>query len=168
MGAHLGPTGPRWAPCCPHEYCYLGLYLYQCVLLSSCHPPLVARQALKGSCNRNITKGKRCRLMEIVDFWSKSLICATWMDYTHWGRVTHKCVGKLSIIGSDNGFSPGGRQAIIWTNSGILLIEPLVTNFSEILIETHIFSFKKIHLKMLSEKWRPFCLGLNVLIDSLL
>ena len=24
-GAHLGPTGPRWAPCWPHELCYLGL-----------------------------------------------------------------------------------------------------------------------------------------------
>ena len=23
-GAHLGPTGPRWAPCWPHELCYLG------------------------------------------------------------------------------------------------------------------------------------------------
>ena len=24
--AHLGPTGPRWAPCWPHEPCYLGSY----------------------------------------------------------------------------------------------------------------------------------------------
>ena len=38
---------------------------------------------------------------------------------THWGRATHICVGKLTIIGSDNGLSPGGRQAIIWTNAGI-------------------------------------------------
>ena len=41
---------------------------------------------------------------------------------THWGRVTHICVGKLTIIGSDNGLSPGRRQAINWTNTGILLI----------------------------------------------
>ena len=33
----------------------------------------------------------------------------------------------LSIIDSDNGLSPGRRQAIIWTNAGILLIEPLGT-----------------------------------------
>ena len=32
---------------------------------------------------------------------------------THWGRVTHICVSKLAIIGSDNGLSPGRRQAII-------------------------------------------------------
>ena len=26
-GAHLGPTGPRWAPCWSHELCYLGCLL---------------------------------------------------------------------------------------------------------------------------------------------
>ena len=85
---------------------------------------------------------------------------------THWGRVTDICVSKLTIIGSDNGLSPGRRQAIIWTNAGILLIEPLGTNFSEILIGIQIFSFKKMRLKMPSAKWRPFCLGLNVLNDT--
>ena len=44
---------------------------------------------------------------------------------THWGRVTHICVGNLTVIGSDNGFSRGRRQAIIWANDGILLIQPL-------------------------------------------
>ena len=48
-----------------------------------------------------------------------------WIRLTHWGRVTHICVGKLTIIGSDNGLSPERRQAIIWTNDGILLIGPL-------------------------------------------
>ena len=32
---------------------------------------------------------------------------------THWGRATHICVGNLTIIVSDNGLSPGRRQAII-------------------------------------------------------
>ena len=41
-------------------------------------------------------------------------------ELTHWGRVTHICISKLTIIGSDNGSSPGRRQAIIWTNAGIL------------------------------------------------
>ena len=82
---------------------------------------------------------------------------------THWGRVTHTCVGNLTIIGPDNGLSPGRRQAIIWTDAGILLIGPWGTNFSEILIGIQTFSFKKMHLKMSSAKWRPFCLGLNVL-----
>ena len=83
---------------------------------------------------------------------------------THWGRVTHICVGNLSIIGSDNGLSPGRRQVITWTNVGILLFGPLGTNFSEMLIEIHTFLLKKIHLKMSSGKRRSFCLNLNVLI----
>ena len=85
---------------------------------------------------------------------------------THWGRVTHKCVSKLTIIGSDNGLSPGGRQAIIWTNAGILFIQTLGKNFSEILGEIHSFSFLKIHLKMSSAKWRLFGLGLNELMPQ--
>ena len=44
---------------------------------------------------------------------------------THWGRATHICVGKLTTIGSDDGLSPGRRQAIIRTNAGILLIQNL-------------------------------------------
>ena len=87
---------------------------------------------------------------------------------THWGRVTHICVSKQTIIGSDNGLSPGWRQAIIWTNDGILLIGPLGTNFSEISSEIQTFSFKKMHLNMSSVKWHPFCLGLNVLTEQML
>ena len=83
--------------------------------------------------------------------------------FTHWGLVTHICVGKLTTIGSENGLSPGRRQAIIWTNAGILLIGPYGTNFSEISIKILTFSFTKISLKVSSAKWRPFCLSLNVL-----
>ena len=41
-----------------------------------------------------------------------------------------KCVDKLTIIGSDNGLSPDRRQAIIWTNAGLLLIDLFHNNFS--------------------------------------
>ena len=71
---------------------------------------------------------------------------------THWGRVTHICVGKLTII--------------IWINVGILLMGPLGTNFSEILIEIQTFSLKKIRLKMSSVKYCSFRLGLNVLMKG--
>ena len=81
--------------------------------------------------------------------------------------MTHICVSDPTSIGSDNGLSPGRRQAIIRTNAGILLKGPLGTNFSEILIEILSFSLKKIRLKMSSAKRRPFCLGLNVLKDPL-
>ena len=73
---------------------------------------------------------------------------------THWGRVTHICVSKLTTIGSNNGLSPGRCQAIIWTNGAIL--------FSDILFEIHTYSLKNA-LEMSSGNWRPFCLRLKVL-----
>ena len=84
--------------------------------------------------------------------------------YFHWGRVTHICVGKLTIIGSDNGLSPDRRQAIIWTNAGILLIGPLGTNFSEILIEIQTFfieenTFENVVCEMLFISSRPQCVN---------
>ena len=70
----------------------------------------------------------------------------------------HICIGKLTITGTDNGLLPDWHKAIIWTNDGILLIGPWEQ--TEILIEIHIFSFKKMHFKMSSGKWEPFCLSL--------
>ena len=95
---------------------------------------------------------------------SHKLFCRRYYKFiefrlTHWGWVTHICVGKLIIIGSDNGLSP----IIIWTNAGLLSIGPLRTYFSENLIKMQQFSLKKMHRKMLSAKWRPSCLGLHVL-----
>ena len=102
--------------------------------------------------------------------WRYGDMCCMWYELgvyelylTHWGRVTHICVSKLTNIGSDNGLSAGRRQAIIWTNAGILLFGPLGTNFSENLIGIKTFSFRKMPLKMSSAKWCPFSLGLNVL-----
>ena len=50
-----------------------------------------------------------------------SLIEAGWRIYA---SVQH------DNIASDNGLSPGRRQAIIWSNAVILLIGPIGTNFS--------------------------------------
>ena len=94
-------------------------------------------------------------------FKATTILVCCWL--THWGRVTHICVSKLTSICSDNGLSPGRRQAMTWTNDGILLIGPLATNFSDILSKIHTFSFTKMHLKTSSVKWRLFGLGLNEL-----
>ena len=86
---------------------------------------------------------------------------------TRWGPMTHIYTSiNLAIIGSDNGLSPGRRQAIIWPNTEILLIGPLGTIFSEIWIKMHTFSFKEMYLNMSSAKWRPFCLGPKVLMNT--
>ena len=52
---------------------------------------------------RNDTKCKYMFMFPLKNLAHKGL--------THWGRVTHICVGKLTIIGSDYGLSPGWRQA---------------------------------------------------------
>ena len=91
-----------------------------------------------------ILKQRHCRTANIILELHCRVILLTWgcakslahtFLKTHWGRVTHLCVSELSIIR---------------TNAGMLLIGPLQTNFSEIFIEIHIFSFKKVHLKILS------------------
>ena len=70
------------------------------------------------------------------------------LHLTHWGWVMHICISKLTTTGSNNGSSPSQHQAIIWTNTEILLTRPLRTNSSEMLIKIYTFSFKKMHLKM--------------------
>ena len=55
--------------------------------------------------------------------------------FTHWGQVTHICASVLNIICPDSSLSPGLRQAIILTNAGMLFIELLGRNFSEMLVE---------------------------------
>ena len=80
-----------------------------------------------------------------------------WSSLTHWGRVMHICVSKLTITGSDNGLSPDRRQAIIWTNVGILLTGPIQWNFNR---NTYIqeISLENVFWKNAS----IFFLGLNV------
>ena len=91
-------------------------------------------------------------------------------DSTHWGLMTYICVSKLFIIGSDNGLSPGRRQAIIWINDEISLIWILGTNFSEIISDIFTFSFKKMRLKinvvceMAAMLSRPQCVKCSVLL----
>ena len=96
-----------------------------------------------------------------------SLIYVSYMiQLNQWIPMTHICVSKVTIIGSNNGLSPDRRQSIIWTNARMLLIWPLGTNFSEILIDIYISLFKTMHLKMSTKQW-PLSLALNVLSSYL-
>ena len=76
----------------------------------------------------------------------------------------HICVGNLTIVGADNCLSPSKLQAIICTNPGILLIRPLGTNFSGILISNQnssIFiqenAFEKVVCKKVAILSQPQC-----------
>ena len=74
-----------------------------------------------------------CVINKVWHYWCPDSL-------THWDRVTHICVSKLTIIGS----ALARCQAIIWTNVGILLIGPVGTNFSEISITVYFHSRKYI------------------------
>ena len=93
------------------------------------------------------------------------VLCLVLVVSTHRGRVVHICTAKLTIIGSDNGLSPGQHQAIIWTNAAIMmLIESLRIKFSEILIKIQTFPLRKITFQnvvyeMLSISSQPQCVN---------
>ena len=83
------------------------------------------------------------------------LIKAQWHKYA-------SVFSKLTIIGSDNGSSPCGCQAIIWTNAGILNWT-LRNKIQQYLNQNSSFHSRKCIWICLSAKWYPFCLSLNVL-----
>ena len=79
-------------------------------------------------------------------------------DLSHWGLVMpYAILWSLVIIGSDSGLLPVQYQATNSTNADLLSIRRLEPYFSEMSFEIRAFSFNKMHLKMLSAKWQPFC-----------
>ena len=74
--------------------------------------------------------------------------------WTYWGRVMYICVSRLTIIGSDNGLTPGRHQAIMWTIAGKLFIGPLGFHWN--LNQNSYILIQEMHLKMSSRKCWPF------------
>ena len=66
------------------------------------------------------------------------------------------------IIDSNDSLVPNKWHDIRANNVFFLLIGHYWTYLCEIYIEIQQFSLKKMHLDMPSQKWQPFCLGLNV------
>ena len=71
-------------------------------------------------------------------------------------------VGKITTIGSDNGLSPGRRQAIISFSAGILLIGYIRINFSEIISDKSYVSIKGNALQNVVYGMMAICLDLNL------
>ena len=74
------------------------------------------------------------------------------------GWEKHLCVSKLGY-----GLSSSRQQDCICAKCAVLKMGPLGWNVSEIWIKMQWLLVMKTHLKMSSEKWRPFYLGHNVL-----
>ena len=105
---------------------------------------------------------------EVTTKWSKYIFktLRRWIEMQMplcWRYVV--CFSYIDVSESCdvNSLMPGRCPAIICTHAGILLIRTLGTNFNEVLSEIHAFSFKKMHLKISSERWWPFCIGLKLL-----
>ena len=103
--------------------------------------------------------------LTVIADLNQEVSCRQLQVLTHWGRVTHICVSDLTIIGSDNGLSPDRRQAIIWTNAGILSIGPLAQwNKAQWNINRNSYIFIQENAsENVVGKWRRSCIGLNVL-----
>ena len=103
---------------------------------------------------------KNIFLSNIAFYFVKSIYFS--LELTHWDRVTHICVSKITIIGSYNGLSPGRHQAIIWTSVGILLIGPSKTKLHPNL---YIFIQENGVWKMVAILSRPQCVNCNLALS---
>ena len=81
----------------------------------------------------------------------------------NWGRVTHICVSKINHHWSREWFVAWSAPSHYLNQCWIIVHWNLKNKLQWNLNKICTFTFKKMHLKMSSVKWRPFCLGLNML-----
>ena len=123
------PSDAIWRP----KSFFLFIYVFRLIGPTQLPEPVPLCFQFMNSIQWNLNKMRTCSIKKMrlkMPSTKHQPFCLGLNELTHWGRVTLICVSKLTIIGSDNGLSPGRRQAIIWINAGILLIGPLGTNFS--------------------------------------
>ena len=77
--------------------------------------------------------------------------------------MTHICISKLTTINSDNGLSPGRHQVIIWANARWNIVNSNFRNKLQWNLKRNSYIFTKKYIEKNTLKWRPLCLGLNVL-----
>ena len=83
--------------------------------------------------------------------------------------MTQICVGKLTIIGSDNGLSPGRRQAIIWTKCWNIANLTLMNKFQWYFYQNSIIfipenELENVVCEMASILSRPQCVNNSVAV----
>ena len=110
---------------------------------------------------------KICKILSLHFHSSKQLLIGKHLlldmewkaaNLTHCGRVTHICVGELDQHWFRQWLVACQAPSHYLNQSCWFSIGRLGTNFSEIQIEIN-FSFMKMHLKVSSAKWRPYCPG---------
>ena len=80
-------------------------------------------------------------------------------DLTHWSWLTHICVGNLTIIGLDDGLSPGHYLIQCWS-----IVNWNITNKFQWNLKRNLYIFiPKNALENVVCEMASICLGLNVL-----
>ena len=107
-----------------HIYIYIYIYIKLCKQRSA-----FGRGALSSGWNTQFVGRKACSSIGLscnVAVPVQFMLCDL---LNHQGRLTHIWVNKLTLIGSDNGLSPGRHQAITWNSAELFSIGPLGTIF---------------------------------------
>ena len=90
--------------------------------------------------NRHLGNGLTVRIfmkhLLVISCWSTSIcISKTLINPLRLNVANMPQWNGLSLFGSGNGFMPVSHQTIIWTSTGLMLIEPFATNVVENLIK---------------------------------
>ena len=117
---NMKPLVAKW-PCCFKDiFIYIYIYIYtwfQLILTKNWQGKFHDNNTTVNHQALNYTKAsEKCPIALLQPEW-----------YTNINSLRpseHICVGDLTIIGPDNGLSPGRHQAIILTNAALLLILP--------------------------------------------
>ena len=145
--ANMRPIWGRWAPCWPHEFCYLGvsdfwvLRLVHGANMSKVHGanmrPIWGRWA-------PCWPHEFCYL-GISECWDWTYIVSGDMPWCiNLLRPNNAYVSELIIIGSDNGLLPGRCQNVILINGGMMLIESLEQTSGKSFFEIIHFHWKNV------------------------
>ena len=98
---------------------------------------------------------------ETHDVFEKSFIACMSFRYsphTHQGRLTHiHAHVNEATIDLDNGSAPPQHQAIIWTNTILLSVRPLGSNFRNTTDFIHLNWLENMVWNMVSILFRPYC-----------
>ena len=130
-GAHLRPTGPRWAPCWSHEPCYLGSFVKPSATMAlTMWNEMVL--VFQGEWYEHAASFQYWWIFQKKDIYRKGqLIEAERLIYTEVNQ---------DILSSNSSLSPLWCQAIIWTNTGLFSIGPMETNVKKLNQNSNHFS----------------------------
>ena len=103
-------------------------------------------------------------IMILIIFLAILMIKKMFQGLTHWGQVTYMHQLNIRTLIQLMACCLASAKPLYMNQCWNIVNWTLGNNLQNLNQNIYI-SFKKKHLKMLSWKWRPFCCGLNVLMN---